>query len=57
LLQCRHLAAHKIAYIADEQRILGRGQRFSAVPLRLTRVASFPLRGWPAGARVLWKVE
>jgi hypothetical protein len=44
-----------VAYIADEERILAKAQRFSRRPIPVTEIASYPLRGWPTGRRVLWR--
>ncbi len=52
-----YVARHRIAYIADEERIMGKAQRFSSAPIPLTAIASYPLRGWPTGKRVLWRVR
>jgi hypothetical protein len=51
------LAAEDIRYVADEPLALGRAQKLSKSPIRLTPVSSAPLRGWPAPTRFLWKVE
>ncbi len=51
------VATHDIRYIADEERIIRRAQRFSNAPISLAQVASYPLRGWPTGKRYLWRVR
>jgi hypothetical protein len=48
---------HSIAYIADEDRIVERAQRFTKAPIPLKEMASYPLRGWPTGTRHLWHVS
>jgi len=45
-----------ISYIADEERIVTKAQRFTSTPLMLSELSSYPLRGWPTGRRVLWQV-
>jgi hypothetical protein len=51
------IANNNIAYIADEERIMARAQRFSRTPIPLATIASYPLRGWPTGKRVLWRIS
>jgi hypothetical protein len=53
----RWLADERIAFIADEPLALGRAQRLTKNPIRLTPVSSAPLRGWLSPTRYLWKVE
>jgi hypothetical protein len=50
------LADQRVRFIADEERAMEKAQRFSSVPLAIEPIASFPLRGWPSGRRVLWRV-
>jgi hypothetical protein len=51
-----YVARNNIAYIADEEPIMAKAQRFSSAPIPLAAIASYPLRGWPTGKRVLWQV-
>ena len=46
-----------VAFIADEQRTLNLALQFSGLRAELIRVADRPLRGWPTGVRVLWRVR
>ena len=50
------IARAGISYIADEERIITKAQRFASTPLMLSELSSYPLRGWPTGRRVLWQV-
>lgn len=51
------LAKEDVRFIADEPLALGRAQKLTKSPIRLTPVTSAPLRGWPAPTRFLWRVE
>jgi hypothetical protein len=53
----RWLEDEKIAFIADEPNALGRAQKLTKNPLRLTSVTTSPLRGWRPPTRFLWRVE
>jgi hypothetical protein len=46
-----------VRFIADDPLTLSRAQRFSRGPLPIEERRTFPLRGWPTGARVLWAVR
>jgi hypothetical protein len=52
-----YVARHQIRYIADEEVAMLKAQNFVHTPLQLRAIASYPLRGWPTGRRVLWHVE
>jgi hypothetical protein len=51
------LRVSRVRYIADEERAMARAMRFAPAPLPLQELASFPLRGWPGGRRVVWRVD
>jgi len=44
-------------FVADEERIMAKAQRFMHTRLELEVVGSYPLRGWPTGARLLWRLR
>jgi hypothetical protein len=50
------LTQARVGFIADEQLTVNRANRFASAPLALEEIRAFPLRGWPTGRRVLWKV-
>lgn len=50
------LAHAQVRFIADEQLALNRAARFTRAPLPLAGVATYRLRGWPGGRRLLWRV-
>ncbi len=51
------ISAEDLRWIADEPLALGRAQKLTQLPIRLTEVSSAPLRGWMSPRRYLWKVE
>jgi hypothetical protein len=51
-----YLRAQGIRYVADEQQAVDRAMRFAQVRPVFTRVATFPLKGWPTNERVLWEI-
>jgi len=53
----RWLAGEKIEFVADEPMALGRAQKLTKNPIRLTTVTTSPLHGWATPTRFLWRVE
>jgi len=51
-----YLRDAQIRFIADDPLALTRAQHFSRGPLSLDARQTFPLHGWPTGARLLWAV-
>ena len=52
-----YLVQHRIGFIADEQHTMNKALRFTRAQLELEEVASYPLRGWFTGKRILWRVN
>lgn len=50
------LQNQQIGYICDEEWSLSRAMSFTPRTFRLLPVQQQPLRGWPTGARYLWRV-
>jgi len=46
-----------IDYIANEPGMVEIAQKYTSSPIRLSPIATYPLRGWKGVGRVLWKVE
>jgi hypothetical protein len=46
-----------VRYIADEQNAMNRAEQFSSRPVAYRAIAAFPLRDWPSGQRLLWRLS